>query len=76
MPRRYRPEEVVKVLESLGWAVVRQRGSNVILSKEGIRAISVVPLSRREVAPGTFGSILRQAELSPREFEQRANEVL
>ena len=29
MPRRYRPGEVIRVLERLGWRVVRQRGSHV-----------------------------------------------
>ncbi|PKB70908.1 MAG: hypothetical protein BZY87_08265 [SAR202 cluster bacterium Io17-Chloro-G6] len=29
MPRRFRPTESIRVLESLGWRVVRQRGSHV-----------------------------------------------
>ncbi len=30
-----KPREVVKTFEKLGWEVVRQRGSHIILTKEG-----------------------------------------
>ena len=76
MPRRYRPREVIRVLERLGWRVVRQRGSHVRLELADGRNPVTVPASRREVDPKTLGSILRQSGLSIREFVGAAEETL
>ena len=57
--------EVVRALERLGFRVVRQRGSNVMLRKGISRC--VVPL-HRELKRGTLGGLLRQAEVRPDEF--------
>jgi len=43
--------EVVKVFKRLGWQVARQRGSHIILIKEGHIATLSVP-DYREVARG------------------------
>lgn len=57
--------EVIRVLERLGFRVVRQRGSHVMLRNGPSRC--VVPL-HREIKRGTLGGILRQAEVPPDEF--------
>ncbi|NBU28477.1 MAG: addiction module toxin, HicA family [Caulobacteraceae bacterium] len=57
--------EIIKALERLGFRQVRQRGSHVVMRKDGRG--SVVPL-HREVKRGTLTGILRQAEVSPDEF--------
>jgi predicted RNA binding protein YcfA (HicA-like mRNA interferase family) len=76
MPRRYRPREVISVLERLGWRVVRQRGSHVRLElPDGLHPVTV-PACRWEVDPKTLASILRQAGLSVREFVNAAEETL
>ena len=62
-------KKVIRVLEQLGFAQVRQRGSHVILKKttpEGVQGC-VVPL-HREVKVSTLQGILRQAGVSPDEF--------
>ena len=76
MPRPYRPSEVIRVLEELGWRVVRQRGSHVNLTREGRPGIVTVPVSNRSVPIGTFKEILRRAHISQREFDQVAEEIL
>jgi predicted RNA binding protein YcfA (HicA-like mRNA interferase family) len=76
VPRRYRPTEVIRVLERLGWRVVRQRGSHVRLELPDSRQPVTVPVSRREVDPKTLASILRQTGLSVREFVNAAEEIL
>jgi predicted RNA binding protein YcfA (HicA-like mRNA interferase family) len=76
MPKVYRPQEVIKVLESFGWSVTRQHSSHVIMTKAGERNNISVPASRREVAIGTFRKMLDKAGLTPSEFDQRASEVL
>ena len=71
MPLRPLPyREVKRKLEAAGFAEVSQKGSHVKFVKytdEGIRT-AIVPY-HREVTTGTMRSILRQAGLSPEDFE-------
>ena len=59
--------DVVRVFESLGWLVVRQNGSHIIMIKEGELATLSVP-DHREVAKGTLRSLIRMAGLTIAEF--------
>lgn len=59
--------EVVRAFEKFGWQVVRQRGSHMILVKEGSRATLSVP-DHNEVARGTLRSLIRAAGLTVEEF--------
>jgi predicted RNA binding protein YcfA (HicA-like mRNA interferase family) len=70
MPKRYTSREVLKALTKAGFLVISQRGSHVKLRgiKNGRIQTVIVP-THREVAVGTFGSILRQADISQAEFE-------
>jgi len=54
---------VVKVFESFGWQVARQRGSHIILIKSGHIATLSVP-DHREVARGTLRALIRLADLT------------
>ena len=76
MPTPYRPQEIIRVLEHLGWQVARQRGSHVNLTRQGRPGLITVPISGREVTIGTFKNILRQAGLRQREFESAARQAL
>ncbi len=76
MPTPYRPQEIIRVLEHLGWQVTRQRGSHVNLTREGRPGLITVPTSGREVPIGTFKNILRQAGLRQREFESAVRQAL
>jgi predicted RNA binding protein YcfA (HicA-like mRNA interferase family) len=76
MPRRYRPREVIRVLDEMGWRATRQTGSHVIMTMGGRPGLVTVPQSRRELDRGTLGNILRQARMTRREFDQIAEEVL
>ncbi len=58
---------VVKVFERDGWQIVRQKGSHIILVKEGSWATLSVP-DHREVAPGTLRSLIRASGLSADRF--------
>jgi len=57
--------KAIKVFEKLGFAVVRQRGSHVILRK--MDKGCVVPV-HKELAIGTLRSAIRQAGLTPEDF--------
>ncbi|MFA6107826.1 MAG: type II toxin-antitoxin system HicA family toxin [Candidatus Latescibacterota bacterium] len=58
---------VATVLVSLGWVVVRQRGSHIILTKPGETATLSVP-DHPEVARGTLRALLRAANVTASEF--------
>ena len=62
-----RPLKVVKAFKQLGWMVVRQRGSHIILTKEGHVATLSVP-NHTEVARGTLRSLIARAGISVEEF--------
>jgi predicted RNA binding protein YcfA (HicA-like mRNA interferase family) len=59
--------QVVKVFEKLGWTVSRQRGSHIIMTKDGEIVTLSVP-NHREVAKGTLRSLIRSANLTAEEF--------
>jgi len=62
-----RPREVVKAFVKLGWQVARQRGSHIILTKEGNIATLSVP-NHPEVARGTLRTLLARAGITVEEF--------
>jgi len=59
--------EVVKVFQNLGWQVARQKGSHIILVKEGHIATLSVP-DHREVAKGTLRALIAYADITVKEF--------
>ena len=62
-----KPSQVVKAFEYLGWEVVRQKGSHIILTREGHIATLSVP-KHKEVARGTLRGLINRAGLSVEEF--------
>lgn len=58
---------IVKVFESFGWEVARQRGSHIILVRENYPATLSVP-DHKEVAKGTLRSLIRAAGITVDEF--------
>jgi predicted RNA binding protein YcfA (HicA-like mRNA interferase family) len=59
--------EAVRVFEKLGWEVARQRGSHIILVKEGEIATLSIP-NHKEIAKGTLRSLIRSAGLTVEAF--------
>ncbi len=62
-----RPRKVVNAFEKLGWAVARQKGSHIILTKEGHIATLSVP-NHPEVARGTLRGLIARAGITLDEF--------
>ena len=58
-------KELIRALERLGFIVVRQRGSHVILRKGSVGC--VVP-DHKEIKLGTLTGILKQAGVQPADF--------
>ena len=59
--------KVVRAFQKLGWQVARQRGSHIILVKDGEIASLSVP-DHKEVARGTLRSLIRTAGITVEEF--------
>jgi len=59
--------EVIRIFESFGWEIARQRGSHVVLVKDGHMATLSVP-DHKVVAKGTLRSLIRSAGLTVTEF--------
>lgn len=60
-------QEVVRAFESFGWAAARQRGSHIVMTKEGEIITLSVP-NHKEIARGTLRSLIRSANLTVDEF--------
>jgi len=60
-----RPREVIRAFDRLGWQVVRQRGSHIILTKAGSPA--TLP-DHPQVARGTLRALIAKAGLTVEEF--------
>ena len=58
------------MFRALGWDLARQRGSHIILTKEGHIATLSVP-NHRQVARGTLRSLIARAGLTVDEFVEQ-----
>ena len=59
--------KAVRAFEKLGWQVVRQRGSHIIMVREGETATLSIP-DHKEVGRGTLRSLIRSAGITVQEF--------
>jgi len=59
--------EAVRALAKLGWYQVRQKGSHIILHKEGSKVTLSVP-DHKELDRGTLHKIIRLAGITAEEF--------
>lgn len=66
--RTYSAREVLAALRRAGFEQVSQRGSHIKLRNAAGRT-AIVP-NHSEIVRGTMRSILRQADLTPEEFEK------
>jgi len=71
MPKlpRISSREAIRALERLGFELVRQTGSHIVMKKETEEGEigCVVPL-HRELKIGTLSGILKQAQVTPEEL--------
>ena len=67
-----RPREVIRTFEKLGWRIVRQKGSHIIMVKPGHIATLSIP-NHPEVARGTLRSLISKAGLTVEEFVEASD---
>jgi predicted RNA binding protein YcfA (HicA-like mRNA interferase family) len=59
--------KAVRVFEKLGWETARQRGSHIVMVKEGEIATLSIP-DHKELAKGTLRSLIRSSGITVEEF--------
>lgn len=59
--------EAVRKLRKAGWVSVRQKGSHVMMTKQGYQWTLSIP-QHDELGPGLLRKLIRQAGLSEQEF--------
>ena len=60
--------EVIRVLEKVGFQVIRQKGSHVRMKHEDGRVVTIPVHAGKNIGRGLLGKILRDAELTREEF--------
>lgn len=71
MPKLYTARVVLSTLVRMGFKVINQKGSHIKLTKQtSVRTLIVIVPNHKEVALGTFISILKQASITRKEFEE------
>lgn len=68
LPRDVSALDCVKALEKAGFTQRRQVGSHLTMRRDDPYAMTVIPMHRERISPGTLRSILRQAGMSVEEF--------
>jgi predicted RNA binding protein YcfA (HicA-like mRNA interferase family) len=66
------PSDVIKMFQRLGWQVVRQKGSHIIMTKSSHMATLSIP-NHQEVARGTVRSLIAKAGLTIEQFLDASN---
>ncbi len=66
------PSDVIKLFQRLGWQVVCQKGSHIIMTKPGHIATLSIP-NHPEVARGTLRSLITKAGLTIEQFLDASN---
>ena len=70
MPERYSSNQIVKVLEALGFYFRSQHGSHGKYKNQSGKSV-IVPMNKKQIPAGTFKSILNQAGITLREFKDK-----
>ena len=66
------PSDVIKIFQRLGWELVRQKGSHIIMTRPGHMATLSIP-NHPEVARGTLRSLIAKAGLTIKQFITASN---
>ena len=62
-------KEAVRKFQKAGWLAVRQKGSHVMMTKPSYQWTLSIP-QHSELGPGLLRKLLRQADISIKEFNE------
>jgi len=64
-----KPQRVVKTFERAGWTIKAQRGSHIILTKEGSSVILSIPIHKgKPIKRGLLENQIKKSGLTVEEF--------
>lgn len=69
MPKLYSSKEIEKVLLKLNFQLISQKGSYGKYKNKSGRVVILV-MNKKEIPIGTFKSILKQADISEKQFKE------
>lgn len=69
MPKLYSSKEIEKVLLKLNFQLVSQKGSHGKYKNKSGRVVILV-MNKKEIPIGTFKSLLKQADISEKQFKE------
>jgi len=61
--------EAVRKFQKAGWTAVRQKGSHVMMTKDGYQWTLSIP-QHKELGPGILRKLIKQADLTIEEFNK------
>lgn len=64
----FKPREIVRILEKLGYRQKRQTGSHLMMYHPELKRIIPVPMHGKEMKKGLLNAIIKQADSSEKEF--------
>ncbi len=71
MPKLYSAKTILAALQRANFAIISQKGSHIKLHKrENNKILTVIVPNHKEIAIGTFMSILKQADMTRKELEK------
>lgn len=70
MSKLYSSNDIIFVLEIIGFSFNSQKGSHGKFKNQNGH-IAIVPMNKKEIPEGTLSGILRQAGLSKSEFKEK-----
>ncbi len=71
MPKLYSARIVLSSLQRAGFSIISQKGSHIKVHKrKGEKSFTAIVPNHKEIAIGTFNSILKQAGMSKKEFDK------
>lgn len=71
MPKLYSARLILKALQKAGFEIISQRGSHIKLAKtHSDEVFTVIVPNHKEIAIGTFLSILKQSGLTKQEMDK------
>lgn len=71
MPKLYSARVILAALQKAGFSIISQKGSHIKLAKTTKeRTFTAIVPNHKEIAIGTFQSILKQAGLTRKELEK------
>lgn len=71
MPKLYSARIVLSALKRAGFSIISQKGSHIkVYKRKDEKSITAIIPNHKEIAMGTFKSILEQAGMDKKEFEK------